>query len=83
MVFGLFGSRLRAPALLAGWAVGMASGSWIAFADGLKPVHTLEIGGQSFTIYTGLIALTLNIVVALSVQWVAARRNVQPQPAAR
>jgi solute:Na+ symporter, SSS family len=83
VVFGLFSNRLRAPALLAGWAVGLVSGSWIAIGDGLKPVHTLEIGGHSFAIYTGLIALALNIVVALAVQLVARQRDVQPPSEAR
>lgn len=68
VVFGLFFCWFRAPALLAGWAVGMAGGSWLAFSDGIKPVHTLMLGGSGYTIYTGLIALALNIAVAVVVQ---------------
>jgi SSS family solute:Na+ symporter len=68
IVFGLFVRWFRAPALLAGWAAGIVSGSWIVFADGIKPVHTLVLGGASYTVYTGLLALALNILVAAVVQ---------------
>ncbi len=67
LVFGLFSKRLRAPALLAGWAVGIAFGTWTAYADGIKPVHSLVLGGDKFTVYTGLLALVLNVLVAIVV----------------
>ncbi|HEV7856044.1 MAG TPA: sodium:solute symporter, partial [Herminiimonas sp.] len=68
VVFGLFFNWYRAPALLAGWAAGLAGGSWIVFSDSIKPVHTLVLGGDSYTIYTGLLALALNIAVASILQ---------------
>jgi solute:Na+ symporter, SSS family len=68
LVFGLFSTRLRAPALLAGWFAGIAYGSFTAFADGVKPVHALVVGGDKYTVYTGLLALVLNVVVAIVVQ---------------
>src|SRR6185312_1353887 len=37
LVFGLFTRKLQAPALLAGWVVGIVGGSWMAVADGVKP----------------------------------------------
>jgi SSS family solute:Na+ symporter len=70
VVFGLFIGWFRAPALLAGWAVGLVGGSWLAFSDGIKPVHTFVIGDGSYTLYTGMTALVLNIVVAVVVQLV-------------
>jgi solute:Na+ symporter, SSS family len=76
VVFGLFFNWFRAPALLAGWLAGMAGGSWIAFADGIKPVHTLVLGDSSYTVYTGLLALALNIVVAAVVQLAMGKRGV-------
>jgi len=81
VVFGLFFGWFRAPALLAGWAVGLAGGSWLAFSDGIKPVHTFVIGGDSFTLYTGLAALALNIVVAVVVQLVVKGAPLREQPA--
>ena len=68
LVFGLFSKRLQAPALLAGWLVGIMFGTWTAFADGVKPVHSILLGGDKFTVYTGLLALALNVVVAIIVQ---------------
>lgn len=70
VVFGLFFRWFRAPALLTGWAAGMVCGSWLAFSDGIKPVHTFVVGGDSFSLYTGLVAFALNVVVAVLVQLV-------------
>ncbi|MFJ9452579.1 MULTISPECIES: monocarboxylate uptake permease MctP [unclassified Herbaspirillum] len=70
LVFGLFIGWFGANALLTGWAVGIVGGSWLAYADGIKPVHTFHIGADAYTLYTGLIALALNIVVAVVVQLV-------------
>ncbi|MEE2979785.1 MAG: sodium:solute symporter family protein [Pseudomonadota bacterium] len=79
VVFGLFNisNRFRAPALLAGWAAGMIAGSWLAFSDGIKPVHTFVIGGDKYTIYTGLTALAFNIIVAVVVQLLMGKRGEQ------
>lgn len=68
VVFGLFFGWFRGGALLAGWAVGLATGTTMAFMDGIKPVHAFVVGGNTYTIYTGLTALVVNIVVALVVQ---------------
>ena len=68
LVFGLWTRRLQAPALLLGWVVGIVFGTYTAFADGVKPVHAIVLGGDKFTVYTGLLALALNVVVAIVVQ---------------
>jgi SSS family solute:Na+ symporter len=77
VVFGLFFAWFHARALLAGWAVGIAAGTWMALADGIKPIHTLLIGGDSYTAYTGLLALSLNIIVAVVVQLVTPAQSVR------
>ncbi|MGN6388646.1 MAG: monocarboxylate uptake permease MctP, partial [Burkholderiaceae bacterium] len=82
VVFGLFSRWFRAPALLVGWAVGMIAGSWMAVADGLKPVHTLAVGG-GYTFYTGLLALVLNVLVAIVLQAVLGNRGADDAPALR
>jgi len=64
VVFGLFFNWFRAPALLLGWAVGFFGGSTIAYMDGLKPLHTVVVGGASYTVYVGLLAVLANVVVA-------------------
>ncbi len=81
VVFGLFTGWFRAPGLLAGWAVGFFGGTFVAWSDGLKPLHTLVLGGTSYTVYVGLLALAANIVVAALVTLVTPAR--QPMVAAR
>ncbi|WP_445216535.1 monocarboxylate uptake permease MctP [Bradyrhizobium sp. Pa8] len=70
LVFGLYLNWFSSPALLAGWAVGLAGGSWLAWSDGLKPLHGIDFGAGKVAIYTGVLALALNIVVAVVVNLV-------------
>jgi SSS family solute:Na+ symporter len=81
VVFGLFFSWFRAPALLTGWLVGLAFGTFTVFSDGTKPVHTLAFGDAHYTVFTGLLALVVNIVVALIVQVVLGQRGAKPASA--
>ncbi|WP_225772723.1 monocarboxylate uptake permease MctP [Inquilinus sp. Marseille-Q2685] len=74
LVFGLYVGWFRAPALLAGWAVGFFGGSWIVWQDGLKPLHALSFGSSTVTVYAGLLALAANIVVAVVVNLAVAPR---------
>lgn len=64
LIFGLFTRFFKAKALLIGWAVGFVVGTYLAWSDGLKPLHKLVYGDWNVTLYVGLIALTLNILVA-------------------
>jgi solute:Na+ symporter, SSS family len=81
LVFGLYVSWFSAPALLTGWAVGMIAGSWFAFGDGLKPLHAISFGGDTVSIYTGLLALAINIVVAVVVNLLVGNRARAAKPA--
>ncbi len=77
LIFGLFTRWFTAPALFAGWAVGLIGGTWLAWADGLKPLHGLTLGETTVTAYVGLIALGANVLVAVFVNLlVPARRMV-------
>jgi SSS family solute:Na+ symporter len=67
LVFGLYLNWFSSTSLLVGWAVGLAGGSWLAWSDGLKPLHSIDFGAGKVAIYTGLLALALNIVVAVVV----------------
>ena len=78
VVFGLFFAWFRAPALLLGWAVGLATGTSIVFMDGVKPVHAFTLGGDSFALYTGLFALVVNVVVATVAQLALGQRGRAP-----
>jgi SSS family solute:Na+ symporter len=68
VVFGLFFNWFRGGALLVGWIVGLATGTSLAIMDGIKPLHTFVVGGDSYGIYTGLTALFVNIVVTIIAQ---------------
>lgn len=65
VVFCLFTRWFLAPALIAGWAVGLIGGTYLSWVDGLKPLHLVSFGDLSFTMYVGLIALVANIVTAV------------------
>jgi SSS family solute:Na+ symporter len=65
LIFGLFTKWFTAPALLGGWAVGLFGGTYLAWIDGLKPLHSLTFGDTTVTAYVGLIAFAANIVVAV------------------
>ena len=67
LVFGLYFGWFRAASLLSGWAVGLFGGSALAWADGLKPVHAVHLGPVQFSTYVGLLALAVNIAVAVVV----------------
>jgi SSS family solute:Na+ symporter len=71
VVFGLFFDWFRGGPLLLGWLIGLATGTSLAFMDGIKPVHTFIVGGETYGIYTGLIALAVNVVVAAVAQLIS------------
>jgi SSS family solute:Na+ symporter len=74
IVFSLYTRCLNTPGLFLGWLVGIVLGSGMAIAQGLKPVFALHVGGATYPLYIGLIALVVNIVVAFVVSTVTPRR---------
>jgi SSS family solute:Na+ symporter len=52
-------------ALLAGWAVGVASGTAMAVASKLMPTYPLRLAGYGFPGYTALYTVILNLGVAV------------------
>jgi solute:Na+ symporter, SSS family len=63
VAIGLYTRRLHPRALLAGWATGMLAGTVMVVRAGFSPV--VPIGGQ-VEIYAGLVALLLNLAVAVA-----------------
>jgi len=74
LIFALFTRWFTAPALLAGWAVGLLGGSYLAWTDGLKPLHALTFGDTTVTTYVGLIAFVANVLTAVVVNVAIAQR---------
>ncbi|MFL9922707.1 sodium:solute symporter family protein [Herbaspirillum lusitanum] len=64
IVVTLYTRRMKLPALFIGWLVGIVLGTSLVFMQGLKPIYALSIGGQSYPIYIGLIALACNLLIA-------------------
>jgi solute:Na+ symporter, SSS family len=75
IVFGLYLRFFHAWGLLAGWAVGLASGLYMLYQTANATTGKAHFGGPQYalshlgvdtkvTVYTGIIALIINIVVA-------------------
>ena len=65
IVLGLYTRRLHRWGLLAGWAVGMGLGTWMAATLGFKAtVYPLRLLGATVPGYAALYALLANLVVA-------------------
>jgi SSS family solute:Na+ symporter len=76
VVFLLYGRWFHRWALLAGWAVGMASGAWMLYVTPNPTTGKKHFGATQWafshigfdtktTIYPGVVALVLNVVVAV------------------
>jgi SSS family solute:Na+ symporter len=66
VVCGLYKNRLRATPLLLGWLTGIVLGTWLAVAMGTKPTIPIHFLGATYTIYIGIIALAVNLIVSCS-----------------
>jgi SSS family solute:Na+ symporter len=64
VVLGLYRTRLHHTPLLVGWVAGMLVGSWLFVAANLKPVFVFHLGAQTWPIYSGLIALAVNLLIS-------------------
>ncbi|MBV7699386.1 sodium:solute symporter [Streptomyces sp. TRM70350] len=65
VAIGLFTRWLHPRALLAGWAAGMAAGTFMVVREGFSSVVPFGSGEQPLEIYAGLVALLLNLAVAV------------------
>jgi SSS family solute:Na+ symporter len=66
VILGLYLRMLNGWAMLAGWAVGTAVGTWMASTTSFKAaVFTLSFFGVSFPGYIALWALIANVVVSI------------------
>jgi SSS family solute:Na+ symporter len=66
--------------LLAGWVVGIASGTWMVWELGLKSsIYSLHVLGVTIPCYAALIALVLNIAVGLAISVVMNAVSTAPR----
>ena len=68
VVFGLYTRWFHSTGLLVGWAVGMIVGTWMSWSMGVKPVFPIAGIGS---VYIGLIALAINLVIAAIITVIA------------
>jgi SSS family solute:Na+ symporter len=66
IIIGLYTRWLHRAALLAGWAVGMVTGTLMAASQTFKtPVYNLDFIGIHFSAYQAVFALLANLVVTI------------------
>jgi len=71
VLFGLYTRWMHRHALLAGWAVGMVAGTWMAATLHYQSsVYPLHLGGLTVAGYAGLYAVILNTGLAAALTWV-------------
>jgi solute:Na+ symporter, SSS family len=76
-MLALFTRWMHPKALLGGWACGVISSSWMAYATGFKVLFPLPLGGGHVMLgYIGLYALLLNLVVTAVLTPLFAASNV-------
>ncbi len=67
IVLGLYTRWFHRGALFAGWAVGIACGTWMAMQSGLKSsTFILPLGAQGVPGYAALWALIANLIVVVA-----------------
>jgi len=65
VLFGLYTRWFSSWALLAGWAVGTFTGTWVAASLNFVPTYPLVVAGYTFPGYTAFYTLVLNLAVAV------------------
>ncbi|MGW1682185.1 sodium:solute symporter family protein [Saccharopolyspora sp. NPDC002376] len=68
IVLGLLRHTPHPFALLAGWLAGMVAGTVLVNAGGFTPLVIVHFGQFSSHIYTGIVALAVNVVVSAAAQ---------------
>lgn len=82
VLLGLYLRWLDPRALLAGWAVGIGVGTWMAAATGFKnSVYAVTLLGLEIPCYSAISALTLNILVSVALSLIL-RGARAPEPLA-
>lgn len=73
IVIGLYTRWLHRWALVAGWTVGMVSGTLMAQSQDFAPTYPLELLGARVNAYSGVFALAANLVVTVTLTLVLRR----------
>ena len=64
VLLGFVWRRVHRYALMAGLVLGVVTGTWLCAAQGFVAVTTVGVGGTGVGVYSGLVALAVNLAVA-------------------
>ncbi len=70
IIIGIYSNWFNKWALVLGWGVGMVSGTWMAFSQGMASIYPLHIGGSTVSAYAAVFAVILNFVVSIVFTWI-------------
>lgn len=71
VILGLYTRKLHSRALMAGWLVGMVSGTWMFVSQHFHVIFPLHVGGLELSGYAAFYALILNIIVTVGLSALA------------
>jgi solute:Na+ symporter, SSS family len=74
---GLYTRWFHRWALVIGWAVGMASGTYMAASQSFKSAFPLSIGSFKVTMYSAFLAIIANLIVTIVLTPVCRRLDVR------
>ncbi len=66
IALGLCTRWLHGSAVLAGWAAGMIAGTWLVADGGFSALVEISVGGVSAEVYAAVVALLVNLAVAVA-----------------
>jgi SSS family solute:Na+ symporter len=67
---GIYTSWFHRWALLLGWGAGMVVGTWMVIGQNFVPFYPLSFGSFSITVYTGLVALVVNLLLTITLTFI-------------
>ncbi len=76
---GLFTRWFRAPALVAGWVVGMGTAAYMGYTNGYSGTYVLHLGSFVLAGYVGFYALIANLAVSTAGTLLAPLWNAAPE----
>jgi SSS family solute:Na+ symporter len=78
VIIGLYTRWFDDWALLIGWAVGIATGSWMAASVKFSAIYPLSLGGFTFPGYSALYSVILNLAVTIVLTFVFRKLRQTP-----
>ncbi|MDE3021080.1 MAG: sodium:solute symporter [Pseudomonadota bacterium] len=79
IIFGLYSHWLDYRALLAGWAIGLFTGTGMAASLHFKSsIYPLHVGSLTFPVYAALYSLIINIITVVFLTYLVRKLRLKP-----